>query len=209
MNLIKVSASNFNKYALKSVLGSRALHISPPLPADKSYYEILRVPPNASQTEIKEAYYKLSKVYHPDIAKDENSLKMFRSITEAYDTLGNVRSRIQYDNDTGIQSVHEEMNFHPTGYKEMSELRAVAPDYDKILARKTLQDEWEDFQYKERRTEVQQSKSKFYVEDENFLWTPVEKRLMRIGILMFALMFVHKWWDETYYEKIFDPNSKK
>ncbi|XP_065205445.1 chaperone protein DnaJ-like [Planococcus citri] len=206
MNLVKLYAVNFNKNALKTALSGRTIYTSVRL-LDKTFYEILRVAPDASQTEIKEAYYKLSKVYHPDIAQDENSLKMFRSITEAYDVLGNVRTRLQYDNESGIQSVAEEVTFHPSGHKDQNEWRKLAPDFDKILARKPVQEQWEDLQYKERRIEVQAKKHNFYIEDDYFVWKPWEKRIMRFGMAMFAFHMFMNWLDLNYYEKIFDRRT--
>lgn len=55
----------------------------------------------ATQDEIKNAYYELSKQHHPD--KNEGSdeaAKQFRSITEAYEILGNTTTRARYDKGT-------------------------------------------------------------------------------------------------------------
>ncbi|XP_031638348.1 dnaJ homolog subfamily C member 17-like [Contarinia nasturtii] len=55
----------------------------------------------ASQPEIKKAYYKLSKEYHPDRNEGcDVSASKFRSITEAYEILGNETTRAQYDKET-------------------------------------------------------------------------------------------------------------
>lgn len=53
---------------------------------------------NATQEEIKEAYYKLSKEYHPDrnVGRSDTAAK-FRNITEAYEILGNESTRSDYD----------------------------------------------------------------------------------------------------------------
>lgn len=64
----------------------------------KDYYESLEVTQTATQGEIKNSYYRLSKLYHPDIAiNDEKNLQKFREITVAYDVLGNIKSRKLYD----------------------------------------------------------------------------------------------------------------
>jgi len=60
----------------------------------KDYYEILGVPKNASQDEIKKAFYKLAHQYHPD--KGGNPEK-FKEINEAYQVLSNPERRAQYD----------------------------------------------------------------------------------------------------------------
>lgn len=49
------------------------------------------------QADIKAAYYKLSKAYHPDLAQDKASADKFRAITEAYEVLGNYRLKKMYD----------------------------------------------------------------------------------------------------------------
>lgn len=60
----------------------------------KDYYEILGVSRNASQEEIKKAYYKLAHKYHPDKGGDE---KKFKEVNEAYQTLSNKEKRAHYD----------------------------------------------------------------------------------------------------------------
>ena len=61
------------------------------------FYDVLGVSPKATQAEIKSAYYRLSKVYHPDISKKEGSNKRFSEISEAYEVLGNTKKRRMYD----------------------------------------------------------------------------------------------------------------
>ncbi|XP_040056232.2 dnaJ homolog subfamily C member 30, mitochondrial-like [Gasterosteus aculeatus] len=62
------------------------------------YYEILEVPPAATQTQIKTAYYKQSFVYHPDRnAASEDATVRFSEISEAYAVLGNKALRRKYD----------------------------------------------------------------------------------------------------------------
>jgi hypothetical protein len=65
---------------------------------DKDYYEILGVEPTASQEEIKKAYRKKAKEYHPDKSiNDVNSDDRFKEVTEAYEILGDSEKRQQYD----------------------------------------------------------------------------------------------------------------
>lgn len=61
------------------------------------FYNVLGVSQNASQAEIKSAYYKMSKLHHPDVSKDPSSHKRFTQITEAYETLGDEGKRREYD----------------------------------------------------------------------------------------------------------------
>ena len=63
----------------------------------KNYYTILKITPNATQEEIKKAYYKLSKLYHPDTNQSDEAHDRFTSINEAYNILGNLSNRKKYD----------------------------------------------------------------------------------------------------------------
>ncbi|XP_071527543.1 dnaJ homolog subfamily C member 30, mitochondrial-like isoform X1 [Panulirus ornatus] len=64
----------------------------------KNYYDVLQLTPKATQAQVKSAYYKLSKTYHPDQSKGkEDTSVRFREITEAYEILGNFHKRKMYD----------------------------------------------------------------------------------------------------------------
>lgn len=66
-------------------------------------YARLGLRAGASQSEIKNAYYKLSKEHHPDRNEGcDVAASKFRSITEAYEILGNETSRTQYDKGNNI-----------------------------------------------------------------------------------------------------------
>ena len=55
---------------------------------NKDYYEILGVSKDASQDEIKSAYRKLAKKYHPDVSDDKEAEKKFNEVQEAYSVVG-------------------------------------------------------------------------------------------------------------------------
>jgi DnaJ-class molecular chaperone len=63
----------------------------------KDYYEILGVSKGASKEEIKKAYKKLAKKYHPDISKEENAAEKFKEINEAAEVLLDDNKRKNYD----------------------------------------------------------------------------------------------------------------
>ena len=77
---------------------TRALHLSGLHLAQQSYYEDLGIHPQSSSKEIKDAFYKMSKEFHPDRNVDNpDALKKFQSISEAYDTLSTPVKRTKYD----------------------------------------------------------------------------------------------------------------
>jgi molecular chaperone DnaJ len=64
----------------------------------KNYYEILEVDKDASENELKMAYRKLAKKYHPDLNKeDPHAKEKFIELKEAYDTLIDPEKREIYD----------------------------------------------------------------------------------------------------------------
>ena len=66
--------------------------------ADKKYYQILGVSPDADEKEIKKAYRKLAKKYHPDTNQGNKAAEQkFKEINEAYDVLGDPEKKKLYD----------------------------------------------------------------------------------------------------------------
>lgn len=63
----------------------------------KDYYKILGVPRDASQDDIKKAYRKQARKYHPDVSKEANAEDKFKELGEAYEVLKDSQKRAQYD----------------------------------------------------------------------------------------------------------------
>jgi curved DNA-binding protein len=65
--------------------------------AFRDYYETLGVPRGATSEQIRSAYRKLARRYHPDINKDEDAEERFKEVGEAYEVLSDREKRERYD----------------------------------------------------------------------------------------------------------------
>jgi molecular chaperone DnaJ len=65
--------------------------------ADSNHYETLKVNSNASQAEIKQAYRRLVKLFHPDLNQEAADNEQIIRINAAYEVLGDTQSRLNYD----------------------------------------------------------------------------------------------------------------
>lgn len=63
----------------------------------KDYYEILGVEPGAGEAEIKTAYRRLARKYHPDVSKEAGAEDKFKAVNEAYEALRDPQKRQAYD----------------------------------------------------------------------------------------------------------------
>ncbi|MHC4107994.1 MAG: DnaJ C-terminal domain-containing protein [Planctomycetota bacterium] len=67
------------------------------MPGSKDYYELLEVKRDASAEEIRRAYRRLARTYHPDVNKSPDAATRFSAIQEAYDVLSDAEKRKAYD----------------------------------------------------------------------------------------------------------------
>lgn len=138
----------------------------------RSHYDSLGLTPAATQNDIKQAYYKLSKLYHPDRNKDsDNAADKFRSITEAYEVLGNYRLRKLYDKGI-LHTAGRQYAHHGTVEKEPEEDDPQTRFYKKRMTRTHVPtasgrtpiydfDEWSRTHYGERFERKKAAEAKF------------------------------------------------
>lgn len=89
-----------------------------------SHHRILGVPTNATKLQIKRAYYKKSKLLHPDVNKSPNAAKDFARLNEAYEALTNPKYKIP------------KVTFRPRPQKSKEQLRREALKRRQAAARK-------------------------------------------------------------------------
>ena len=65
--------------------------------AKRDYYEVLGLQKGASEDEIKKAFRKLAKKYHPDVSKEKDAEEKFKEINEAYEVLSDPKKKATYD----------------------------------------------------------------------------------------------------------------
>ncbi len=92
----------------------------------KSLYETLEVTDNASEAEIKKAYRKLARKYHPDVNKDKDAEDKFKEINSAYEILSDKEKKQQYDmhGDSmfGGQNFHDFSRSHGGGQGDLDDI---------------------------------------------------------------------------------------
>jgi len=67
------------------------------MPTKRDYYEVLGIPRNATDEEIKRAFRKLAFKYHPDHNRDDNAGEKFKEVNEAFEVLSDLDKRAAYD----------------------------------------------------------------------------------------------------------------
>jgi curved DNA-binding protein len=92
----------------------------------KSLYETLEINENATADEIKKAYRKLARKYHPDVNKDPSAEDKFKEINAAYEVLSNPEKKQQYDQ-------HGDSMFGGQNFHDFARGQGSNVDLDEIL----------------------------------------------------------------------------
>src|SRR3989344_1018803 len=103
------------------------------MPKEKDYYKILGVGKSASKDEIKAAYKKLAKQYHPDLNKSPDAAEKFKEINEAAAVLGDDSKRAQYEQ-YGAAGPQFQGGFEGFDFSDfMSDIGGFGMDFDRIF----------------------------------------------------------------------------
>ena len=103
----------------------------------KNYYEILEISVNSTTSEIKSAYRKLARKYHPDVNKTSEAVEIFKQINLAYETLIDEDKRRQYDTINGIFKTENPKTQYTSSqkaqelYNENVKKTYTSPSYEK------------------------------------------------------------------------------
>jgi len=92
----------------------------------KSLYETLGLNDNASADEIKKAYRKLARKYHPDVNKDEEAIEKFKEINAAYEVLSDKKKKDEYD-------MYGDQIFGGQNFHDFAQNQAGNVDLDELL----------------------------------------------------------------------------
>jgi len=92
----------------------------------KSLYETLEINDSASEVEIKKAYRKLARKYHPDVNKEKGAEDKFKEINSAYEILSDKQKKAQYD-------AHGDNMFGGQNFHDFSRSHGGSGDLDEIL----------------------------------------------------------------------------
>ncbi|XP_058117270.1 dnaJ homolog subfamily C member 30, mitochondrial [Anopheles ziemanni] len=216
----------FNWWLTRAVLfgsgESQKRWISCSLALLRSHYDSLGVTPNATQNDIKQAYYKLSKLYHPDKNKGSDSAaEKFRDITAAYEVLGNYRLRKLYDKGILHTAGRHYASEAPSAASEQPEDDAQTRFYKKRMNRTHAPtasgrtpiydfDEWSRNHYGSRFEQKMKAEERFKrkAEREEIFQTRLQHEYIIFPLLFFCILYCVIAFQEASYDTP-QPVTKK
>lgn len=155
---------------------------------EKNYYKILEVPTNASQQEIKTAYYKKIKIYHPDtyVGDKQYAEDMTALLNLAYDTLGDDTKRNEYDKKLGLDKKEKQTNHNNKQEFKQKATHANSQHKKHAFKRDKKPQNKEETTKTEQKTEKTEKKAEknkktfsFFDKKEQKLLTDEQKRNLR------------------------------
>ena len=122
--IMRLKIFNPGSLATKLLCANYSLHSTPfraMSKANENYYETLGVKRTAKRQEIKNAYHKLAKKYHPDINPSQIAKDKFAKILKAYETLSDSKQRDLYDLENDYSSEGNWKGFNQTEYEDQTQ----------------------------------------------------------------------------------------
>lgn len=103
-----------------------------------NHYDTLNLNPDASQAEIKQAYRRLAKLFHPDTNQEANKEQIIR-VNAAYEVLGDATSRQSYDQQLRLETAHRSYHSDVT-HRERHQQRTASAQNQYRASRRTGRD---------------------------------------------------------------------
>ena len=135
----------------------------------KDYYKILEISEFSSQEDIKKAYRRLARKWHPDIAGNSaDVIFMFKEINEAYEFLSNSVKKADYDKARKFYNYARESKTESTKTKDTNNTYSTKPNFketssqDKKSDKKAFSFNWEEFLANKNRGKQFRSREKNY-----------------------------------------------
>lgn len=113
----------------------------------KNYYSILGVTPDSSDAEIKSAFKKLARKFHPDV--NPSGAEMFKDVCEAYETLADSKKRLQYDTINGFFKTQKTRTSSEKAQQEYTKTKSDEPVKKEDFSKK-INDIFEEFTKKKK-----------------------------------------------------------